>query len=222
MTQIATLSIRDTPRWTSSDPTRFCAISPVPRSASCGTTPAVAADSGVLLIGATHTFDETPRPDVILVPGGMSTFEHAQDERLLEWVRQAHQTSTWTTSVCSIADSGCRRHPKGTRATSHWMVVPMLAHLRCHAGQRRRIVHEGRIASAAGVSAGSTSDCGSPLSWAERRKAKRSNSRSVRPATAVRLRHVSKASASTRALATASLTKQTIAGHQLSQSAKLL
>ena len=28
----------------------------------------IAADSGVLLIGATHTFDETPQPDVVLVP----------------------------------------------------------------------------------------------------------------------------------------------------------
>lgn len=30
----------------------------------------VTADSGVLMVGATHTFDETPSPDVVLVPGG--------------------------------------------------------------------------------------------------------------------------------------------------------
>ena len=33
----------------------------------------IAADSGVLLIGATHTFDETPSPDVIPIPGVFST-----------------------------------------------------------------------------------------------------------------------------------------------------
>ena len=87
----------------------------------------IAADSGVLLVGATHSFDETPSPDVILVPGGMTTFEHARDEKLLDWVRQAHQTATWTASVCSgsviLAAAGLL---KGKRATSHWMVVPEL------------------------------------------------------------------------------------------------
>jgi putative intracellular protease/amidase len=61
----------------------------------------IAADSGVLLVGATHSFDETPSPDILLVPGGMTTFEHARDEKVLDWVRKAHETSTWTTSVCS-------------------------------------------------------------------------------------------------------------------------
>ena len=61
----------------------------------------ITADSGVLVIGATHSFAETPSPDVILVPGGMTTVEHARDEKLLDWVRTAHQSATWTTSVCS-------------------------------------------------------------------------------------------------------------------------
>ena len=49
----------------------------------------ITADSGVLIIGATHSFAETPTPDVILVPGGMTTIEHARDEVLLDWVRSA-------------------------------------------------------------------------------------------------------------------------------------
>ena len=55
----------------------------------------ITADSGVLVIGATHSFDETPSPDVILIPGGMTTMEHARDEKLLDWVRRAHHTATW-------------------------------------------------------------------------------------------------------------------------------
>jgi putative intracellular protease/amidase len=45
----------------------------------------IAADSGVLLLGATHSFDETPSPDIVLVPGGVTTFEHARDGKLLDW-----------------------------------------------------------------------------------------------------------------------------------------
>ncbi len=88
----------------------------------------VAADSGgVLVVGATHSFDETPSPEVILIPGGFSTMEHARDERLLDWVRRAHRTATWTTSVCSgsviLAASGVL---DGKRATSHWAALPVL------------------------------------------------------------------------------------------------
>ena len=42
------------------------------------------------------SLDETPSPDIILVPGGMSTFEHAQDQKVLDWVRSAHETAGWT------------------------------------------------------------------------------------------------------------------------------
>ena len=87
----------------------------------------IAADSGVLLVGATHSFDETPSPDVILIPGGFSTMEHARDEKVLDWVRTAHQASTWTASVCSgsviLAAAGLL---EGKRATSHWAAVQML------------------------------------------------------------------------------------------------
>ena len=87
----------------------------------------VTADSGVLIIGATHSFAETPSPDVILVPGGMTTIEHARDDTLLDWVRQAHRSATWTASVCSgsiiLAAAGLLN---GKRASSHWAALPML------------------------------------------------------------------------------------------------
>ena len=115
----------------------------------------VTADSGVLVIGATHSFDETPSPDVILVPGGMTTFEHARDEKLLDWVRQAHQTAAWTTSVCSgsviLAAAGLL---EGRRATSHWAAVSTLKAFGAIPVGDERIVHEGDIVTGAGVSAG--------------------------------------------------------------------
>jgi transcriptional regulator GlxA family with amidase domain len=115
----------------------------------------ITADSGVLVIGATHSFAETPSPDVLLVPGGMTTVEHARDEALLDWVRRAHRTATWTTSVCSgsiiLAAAGLL---DGKRATSHWAALPMLKTLGVNAVGDERVVHEGRIVTSAGVSAG--------------------------------------------------------------------
>ncbi|HZC92685.1 MAG TPA: DJ-1/PfpI family protein [Mycobacterium sp.] len=115
----------------------------------------ITADSGVLVIGATHSFAETPSPDVVLVPGGMTTIEHARDEVLLDWVRQAHHRATWTASVCSgsviLAAAGLLN---GKRATSHWAALPVLKTLGAIAVNDERVVHEGDIVTSAGVSAG--------------------------------------------------------------------
>lgn len=115
----------------------------------------ITADSGVLVVGATHSFDETPSPDVILVPGGMTTMEHARDEKLLDWLRQAHQHATWTTSVCSgsviLAAAGLLN---GKRATSHWMALSALKALGAIPIGDERIVQADDVVTCAGVSAG--------------------------------------------------------------------
>ncbi|MCX2933404.1 DJ-1/PfpI family protein [Mycobacterium sp. CVI_P3] len=115
----------------------------------------IATDSGVLVVGVTHSFDETPAPDVIVVPGGMATMEHTRDQKLLDWLRHAHETATWTTSVCSgsviLAAAGLL---KGKRATSHWMALAALKALGATPINDERIVRDGDIVTSAGVSAG--------------------------------------------------------------------
>ncbi len=184
----------------------------------------IVADSGVLVVGATHSFDETPSPDIVLVPGGMTTFEHARDEKVLEWIRRAHETSAWTTSVCSgsliLAAAGLLT---GKRATSHWLVVPMLRTFGVTPVSDARYVREGKIVTAAGVSAGI--DFGL---WLAGEMAGEAQAKAIQfgieydPQPPFDSGHISKVSAGTRAMATAQMTKQTIAEHQLSHSAKLL
>jgi transcriptional regulator GlxA family with amidase domain len=115
----------------------------------------ITADSGVLVIGATHSLAETPSPDVILVPGGTSTPVHARDETLLDWLRQTHQNASWTTSVCSgsviLAAAGLLQ---GRRATSHWLTIPALKAFGAIPVADERIVRHDNVVTGAGVSAG--------------------------------------------------------------------
>ncbi len=115
----------------------------------------IVVDSGVLALGVTHTFDETPRPDIILVPGGSGMASIAADARLHEWLRKVHETTTWTTSVCSgstvLAAAGLL---DGIPATTHWSVQSALGALGAKPQRDQRIVRDGRIVTAAGVSAG--------------------------------------------------------------------
>jgi transcriptional regulator GlxA family with amidase domain len=170
----------------------------------------IPAESGVLLIGATHTFDETPSPDIVLVPGGMTTVEHSRDAKLLDWVRQAHQTATWTASVCSgsviLAAAGLL---DGKRATSHWSVLALLKTLGVKAVGDERVVHEGNIVTCAGVSAGI--DLGL---WLAGEIAGEERAKAIQlaieydPQPPFDSGHMSKASAKTKALATAGVARE--------------
>lgn len=189
----------------------------------------IAADSGVLVIGATHSFDETPAPDVVLVPGGFTTMEHARDEKVLEWVRQAHRTATWTTSVCSgsviLAAAGLLR---GKRATSHWAAVPLLKAFGVEPVSDERIVAadgsaQNRIMTCAGVSAGI--DLGL---WLAGRIAGDDRAKAIQlsmeydPQPPFDSGHMSKASAATKASATALMSKELLKPTQLKATTGLL
>src|SRR5262245_1636371 len=61
----------------------------------------VRSDNGFLGIEVDASFEELARPDVIVFPGGIGTRTLLADERVLDWVRTAHETTTFTTSVCT-------------------------------------------------------------------------------------------------------------------------
>lgn len=116
----------------------------------------VLTDSGVLALGVTHTFDETPAPQIIVVPGGPAATAAAGDKALLAWLKAAHTTTTWTASVCTgalvLAGAGLL---DGKPATTHWAGQSALKALGAQPQREQRYVHSGeRIVTAAGVSAG--------------------------------------------------------------------
>jgi transcriptional regulator GlxA family with amidase domain len=112
-----------------------------------------ATDRGLQLI-AEATFADVPAPDVLVVPGGTGTLDALADERLVDWIRAADATSTWTTSVCTGALLlGAAGLLDGRRATTHWAYLDRLEAYGATPASDR-VVREGKVITSAGVSSG--------------------------------------------------------------------
>jgi putative intracellular protease/amidase len=111
-------------------------------------------DTGALGISADRSLSELPHPDVLLVPGGEGNRPLLADPEVLDWVRGAHETSTWTTSVCTGSlVLGAAGLLAGKRATSHWAYRETLREYGAEP-VAERVVRDGKLLTAAGVSAG--------------------------------------------------------------------
>lgn len=115
----------------------------------------VRSDTGGLGLMADLELGELPKPEVVVVPGGgRGALEASRDESTLDWLRALHETSRYTTSVCTGAlILGAAGILDGLRATTHWAAYPLLESHGAHA-VRERVVQEGKVITAAGVSAG--------------------------------------------------------------------
>ena len=115
----------------------------------------VSSDLG-LPVQPTVTMADCPRDVTILfAPGGTSgTLAAARDKATIEFIRDRGSRAQLVTSVCTgsliLGAAGLLR---GKRATSHWCVVPMLGQLGAIPATER-IVRDGNVITAAGVSAG--------------------------------------------------------------------
>jgi transcriptional regulator GlxA family with amidase domain len=110
-------------------------------------------DTGALALTADRGLREVAQPDIVVVPGGRGTRDQPHDE-LLAWLRRAHQTSRWTTSVCTGALLlGAAGILEGLRATTHWLFFDQLRQFGAEP-TLERVVAEGKVITAAGVSSG--------------------------------------------------------------------
>jgi transcriptional regulator GlxA family with amidase domain len=100
---------------------------------------------------ASTTFAEVIAPDVVVVPGELFA---EWDDRVVQWIRQVHPTTTWTTSVCTgslyLAAAGIL---DGVDATTHWARAEQLERLGARYTEQR-VVERGKVITAAGVSSG--------------------------------------------------------------------
>jgi transcriptional regulator GlxA family with amidase domain len=111
-------------------------------------------ETGMLTILAERPLEDFPHPEVIVVPGGFGTRDLMKDERVLDWIREVHATSQWTTSVCTGALLlGAAGLLDGLRATTHWLELESLRELGAEPTEDRVVV-QGKVITAAGVSSG--------------------------------------------------------------------
>ncbi len=114
----------------------------------------VRTDSGALGLSADYSLEEVSEADIVLVPGGEGNRPLLADERVLSWLRQVDAGSKWTTSVCTGSlVLGAAGLLEGKRATSHWLFLEQLRQLGADP-VGGRFVEDGKVLTAAGVSAG--------------------------------------------------------------------
>lgn len=116
----------------------------------------VRTENNMLGLSVDATFEEVTHPDVVVFPGGVGTRALMGDQAVLDWVRTAHQSTSWTTSVCTgslvLGAVGLLRD---LRATTHWASYDRLAATGAQPVADRVVEHpQQRIITAAGVSSG--------------------------------------------------------------------
>ncbi len=115
---------------------------------------AVTTDNGLLGLVARDALRDVTAPDIVVVPGGWGSRALERDHEVLDWIRAVHTTSTWTTSVCTGSlVLGAAGVLDGLEATTHWAQLERLREFGA-TPTGRRVVPQGKVVTAAGVSSG--------------------------------------------------------------------
>lgn len=123
---------------------RFVASTPGP----------IRTDGGYLSLVADYALADVPAPTILVVPGATDPRALLSDQQALDWLRAAHEHTQWTTSVCTGAlGLGAAGLLQGKRATTHWVARASLPDFGA-TPVAERVVRDGKIVTAAGVSAG--------------------------------------------------------------------
>lgn len=108
-----------------------------------------------LKIAADASFDDCPKLDYLLIPGGFAALDEARNPRLVAFVEQQARSCSHMLSVCTgsfiLEAAGLL---KGRRATTHWKLLDRLRQIDGVEAVEERFVRDGNIWTSAGVSAG--------------------------------------------------------------------
>lgn len=114
---------------------------------------AVTTDCGFSILPRS-SFAQCPQADILCVPGGHGVRNAIADPALVDFVRQQAQSAEYVTSVCTGAFIlGAAGLLQGKKATCHWAYTQLLP-LVGATHQPARVVHDGRVITAGGVTSG--------------------------------------------------------------------
>tara|TARA_B100001142_G_scaffold43060_1_gene38954 strand:+ start:390 stop:1007 length:618 start_codon:yes stop_codon:yes gene_type:complete len=125
-----------------------------PFTVSIDTKPLTA--TGGLKIIADYTFNNFPKIDILIIPGGFGTRTLLNNESLLKWIKAVSDKANITASVCTgsllLAKAGLL---EGKRATTHWGAIEALKSISkdIQVITERRVVND-EIITSSGVSSG--------------------------------------------------------------------
>ncbi|MET8136525.1 DJ-1/PfpI family protein [Streptomyces sp. NPDC005251] len=109
---------------------------------------------GAMQVDVPTRYTEVESCDVLLVPGGLGARLMLDNTEFIDWVRRIHETTRFTTSVCTgaliLGEAGLL---KGQTATTHWMAMDDLETFGATYTAERVVRHD-RIITSAGISAG--------------------------------------------------------------------
>ena len=116
----------------------------------------VRTENGFLGLTVDAAFDEVPRPDIVLVPGGIGSRAFTDGGTIVDWLQSVHPNTRFTTSVCTGAlVLGAAGLLQGLTATTHWAALEALRPFGAEPVSERIVEHlDERIITAAGVSSG--------------------------------------------------------------------
>jgi len=116
----------------------------------------ITANSGLQLT-ANRTLADTDNLEVLVITGGaLETAQMAKNAELISWIKNIDKNSVWTTSVCTGSwILGATGLLKGKMATSNWYRADeLLTHFGAIPMSNQRYLFDGKIVTAAGVTAG--------------------------------------------------------------------
>ncbi len=117
----------------------------------------VRSDNGFLGLIIDATYDDVTDPDVVVVPGGQGTRRLiGEGDPIIDWVKQVHATTRFTTSVCTGSlVLAAAELLDGLTAATHWGATDLLEDYGATPTGERVVEHlDERIITAAGVSSG--------------------------------------------------------------------
>ena len=112
---------------------------------------------GGMSIGVDYTFNDSPKIDILVLPGGPGVYSLSEETETMNWVKRVHEETKYTLTVCSgiyfLAKNG---YLKNERVTTHHGDFETLQNIEPSViiEKNKKYCHSGKIISSAGISSG--------------------------------------------------------------------